>query len=137
LHRSTASGLTKDVVAEDHVVLQEFGSDPAAPRNKVTAVTVTALFSAVTNQIERVVAVRDVVFDQVKTNQTVHATGQEAVYTAANNETRLTGDPVGRTDRYLITGASCLIWQSKSNRFSAFGPFSMSNPNPARPAPKP
>jgi lipopolysaccharide transport protein LptA len=137
LHRSTASGLTKDVVAEDHVVLQEFGTDPAAPHDKLTAAKATAFFSAVTNQVERVVAVRNVVFDQIKTNQNVHATGQEAVYTAANDETRLTGEPVARTERYLITGASSLIWQSKSNRFSAFGPFSMSNPNPARPSPKP
>lgn len=137
LHRSPASGLTKDVVAEDHVVLQEFGTDPAAPHDKLTAAKATAFFSAVTNQIERVVAVRNVVFDQLKANQGVHATGQEAVYTAANDETRLTGEPVARTERYLITGASSLIWHSKSNRFSAYGPFSMSNPNPARPSPKP
>jgi lipopolysaccharide export system protein LptA len=137
MRRSPASGLIKDVVAQDHVVLREFESDPAAPRNQLTAVTVTAFFSAVTNQVERVVAVRNVVFDQIKTNQTVHATGQEAVYTAANDETRLTGQPVARTERYLITDASCLIWQSKSNRFSAFGPFTMSNPNSARPSSKP
>jgi lipopolysaccharide transport protein LptA len=137
LHRSPASGLTKDVVAEDHAVLQEFGTNPAAPHDKLTAAKVTAFFSAVTNQIERVVAVQNVVFDQIKTNQNVHATGQEAVYTAANDETRITGEPVARTERYMITGANCLIWQSKSNHFSAFGPYSMSNPNPAHPPPKP
>jgi len=138
LHRSPANGMTKDIVAQDHVVLQEFGTDPAAPHNKLTAVTVTAWFSAVvTNQMERAVAMRDVVFDQVKTNQTLHATGQQGVYTAENDEVKLTGDPVARTEQYLITDASYLIFYPKTNRFSAFGAFRMSNPALAHLSPKP
>jgi hypothetical protein len=79
----------------------------------------------VTNQLERAVAERDVVIDQVKTNQAIHATGERGVYTAAADEVKLTGAPVARTDRYVISNADYMIWQPKTNRFRAFGPYTI------------
>jgi lipopolysaccharide export system protein LptA len=86
---------------------------------------VKAYFSPVTNQVERVVANRDVVIDQVKTNQVIHATGSDADYKVPADEVKLTGEPVASTDRYLISNADYFIWQPKTNRFRAFGPYSI------------
>jgi lipopolysaccharide export system protein LptA len=122
-HRSLATKLLTDVLAQDHVVLRQFGTNAAEPRDQVTAVTVTAFFSAVTNQIERAVAERDVVMDQVKTNQTIRATGEHAVYTAAADEVKITGAPVATTDQNIISHSDYMIWQPKTNRFQAFGPY--------------
>jgi lipopolysaccharide export system protein LptA len=98
-----------------------------------------AYFSAVTNQLERAVAERNVVIDQVKTNEAIHATGQRAVYTVAADEVKLTGTPVARNDQYVISNSDYMIWRPKTNRFEAFGPYLMSpsNPRPAKPLPKP
>ena len=115
-----------DILAENHVVLRHFGTNAADPRDKLTAEMVTAFFSAiVTNQLERAVAEREVTIDQVKTNQTIHATGERAVYTVAADEVKLTGAPVGRTDKYLLSEADFMIWQPKTNRFRAYGPYTM------------
>jgi lipopolysaccharide export system protein LptA len=87
---------------------------------------VTAYFSAiVTNQLERAVAERDVVIDQIKTNQAIHATAAQGVYTAAADEVKLTGAPVASTERNLIVDADYMIWQPKTNRFRAFGPYTI------------
>jgi lipopolysaccharide export system protein LptA len=124
-HRSPATKLLTDVLAEGHAVLRQFGTNTAEPRNQLTAVTVTAFFSAVTNQIERAVAEHDVVIDQVKTNQTIHATGERAVYTALTDQVKLTGAPVASTDRYVIFNSDYLIWQTKTNRFRAYGQYNI------------
>jgi lipopolysaccharide export system protein LptA len=124
-HRSTATKLMTDVLAEGHVVLRQFGTNAAAPRDQLTAVTAIALFSAVTNQLEKAVAEGDVVIDQVTTNQTIHATGEGAVYTAAADEVKLTGAPVASTPQYVVSNSDYLIWQPKTNRFRAFGPYNI------------
>jgi lipopolysaccharide export system protein LptA len=63
--------------------------------------------------------------DQVKTNGTTHATGERAVYTVAADEVKLTGAPVADTDRYAISNSDYMIWQPKTNRFRAFGPYNI------------
>jgi lipopolysaccharide export system protein LptA len=138
-HRSPATKLTTDILAENQVVLQQFGTNAAEPRDKLTAETATAYFSAVTNQLERAVAERNVTIDQVKTNQAIHATGQRAVYTVAADEVKLTGAPVARNDQYVISNSDYMIWQPKTNRFRAFGPYfvSSSKPKPAKHPAKP
>jgi lipopolysaccharide export system protein LptA len=134
-HRSPDTRLMTDILAENQVVLQQFGTNAAEPRAKLTAETATAYFSAVTNQLERAVAERNVVIDQVKTNQAIHATGERAVYTVAADEVKLTGAPVARNDQYVISNSDYIIWQPKTNRFAAFGPYhvSSSKPKPAKP----
>src|SRR3984957_4300264 len=138
-HRSPASKLWTDFLAEDDVVLKQFGTNAAEPRDQLTAETATAFFSAVTNQLERAVAERHVVIDQVKTNQAIHATGERAVYTAAEDEVKLTGAPVARNDQYVISNSDYMIWQPKTNRFMAFGPYFVSStkPKPTNVPPKP
>jgi lipopolysaccharide export system protein LptA len=139
VHRSLATKLMTDILAENRVVLRQFGTNAAEPRDKLTAETATAYFSAATNQLERAVAERHVVIDQVKTNQAIHATGERAVYTVAADEVKLTGAPVARNDQYVISNSDYMIWQPKTNRFRAFGPYFMSpsKPKPAKPLPKP
>jgi lipopolysaccharide export system protein LptA len=123
-HNNPATKMLTDILAKNHVVLQEFGTNASDPHSQLSAVTATAYFSAVmTNQMERAVAECDVVIDHVKTNQTIHATGQRAAYTVAVDEVKLTGAPTARTDRYLISDSDFMIWQPKTNRFQAFGPY--------------
>jgi lipopolysaccharide export system protein LptA len=138
-HRSTATKLWTDFLAETQVVLRQIGTNATQKRDQLTAETASAFFSAVTNQLERAVAERNVVIDQVKTNQAVHATGQRAVYTVAADEVKLTGAPVARNDQYVISDSDYMIWQPKTNRFEAFGPYFMSpsKPKPAKPVTKP
>jgi hypothetical protein len=138
VNRSLATKLLTDILAEHQVVLQQFGTNAAEPRDKLTAETTIAYFSPVTNQLERAVAERNVVIDQVKTNQAIHATGQRAVYTVAADEVKLTGAPVARNDQYVISNSDYMIWQPKTNLFEAFGPYHVSliKPKSAKPRAK-
>jgi lipopolysaccharide export system protein LptA len=125
-HRSIQTGLMKTIDAHTNVVIEEKGTGPGAPYNKLAADTVTAQFSAVTNQIEQAVAERNVVLDQLKGGHKIHATGRRAVYTAgASDQVELTGTPVAQRDNYVITDSDPLIWRPKSNSFQAFGLYKM------------
>ncbi len=124
-HRSPATGLLKDIAAETNVVLVDFDAGPKAATNQLTAAVVTARFSPVTNRIEVAVAERQVVLDQWKAAQIMHATGDHAVYTAANDRVKLTGAPFARTESYIISDSDYLIWQPKTNRFQAVGRYNI------------
>jgi lipopolysaccharide export system protein LptA len=125
-HRSVQTGLMKSIDAHTNVVIEENGTSPGAPRNRLAADTVTARFSAVTNQIEQAVAVQNVIIDQLKGGHKIHATGRRAVYAAgANDQVTLTGTPLAWRDNYMITGSDPLIWLPKSNSFQAFGLYKM------------
>jgi hypothetical protein len=138
-HRSPITKLWTDFLAETNVVLKQFGTNTAEPRDQLTAEIATAYMSPVTNQLERAVAERHVVIDQVKTNQAIHATGERAVYTVAADEVKLTGAPVARNDQYVISNSDYMIWQPKTNRFMAFGPYFVSSlkPKPTNAPPNP
>jgi lipopolysaccharide export system protein LptA len=124
--RSVQTGLMRSIDAHTNVVIEDKGTGPGAPFNKLTADTVTAQFSSVTNQIEQAEAWPDVVLDQSKGGHKIHATGRRAVYTASvNDRVTLTGAPVARRDNYLITGSEPLVWLPKSNYFQAFGLYKM------------
>jgi lipopolysaccharide export system protein LptA len=120
-HRSPTTLLMKDLEASNHVVITQFGNSTNAPRNKLTAESVTADFFATTNQIEKAVAEHDVILEQTKPFQSIHATAARADYTATNDQVKLTGAPQTITDSYVISDAEYLIWQPKTNRFRAFG----------------
>ena len=120
---SPVTGFMKNVDAITNVVIEEKGSGPGAASNKLSAETVTAQFSAVTNQIERAVAERNVVLDQIKAGKTTHATSSHGVYTTSNDQVLLTGTPLARSDDYLITGSDFMIWKPKTNNFGAFGQY--------------
>ncbi len=134
--RSIQTGLMKTIVAHTNVVIEEKGTSPGAPYNKLTADTVTAQFSAVTNQIEQAVAGPNVILDQLKGGHKIHATSRRAVYTAgANDQVTLTGTPLAWRDNYMITDSDPLIWHPKSNSFQAFGLYKM-DPIKVAPGPK-
>ena len=105
------------------LVLVDFGAGPKAATNQLTAAVVTARFSPVTNRIEEAVAERQVVLDQWKASQIMHATGDHAVYTAANDRATLTGAPFARTQSYLLTDSDLIIWEPKTNRLHALGHY--------------
>jgi lipopolysaccharide export system protein LptA len=124
--RSVQTGLMRSIDAHTEVVIEDRGTGPGAPFNKLTADKVTTQFSSVTNQIEQADAWPNVVLDQRKGGHKIHATGRRAVYTAGvNDRVTLTGAPVARRDNYLITGSDPLIWLPKSNCFQAFGLYKM------------
>jgi lipopolysaccharide export system protein LptA len=130
--RSIQTGLMKTIVAQTNVVLEEKGTSPGAPRNQLAADTVTAQFSAVTNQIQQAVAGPNVVLDQLKDGHRIHATARRAVYTAGDNDqVRLTGAPLAQRDNYMITDADFMIWQPKANKFQAFGRYNIVPVKPA------
>ncbi len=132
-HRSLTTLLVTDLAASKNVVLTESGQTTNSPRNKLTAETVTAKFFANTNQIESAVAEGNVVLEQIKLAQTIHATSARADYTAVNDRVKLSGGPLATTDKFVITDADYLIWQPKTNRFGAFGLYKIV-PVPVKPA---
>jgi lipopolysaccharide export system protein LptA len=136
-YRSIQTGLMKTIDAYTNVVLEEKGTQSGAPTNKLSADTVTALFSAVTNQIEQAIARQNVVIDQFKAGHITHATARRADYTAGTNDlVKLTGDPVAQNDKHRIINSDFLIWQPKANKFQASGLYKIVPINPA-PAQKP
>ena len=121
--RSPATGLMKDLLAETDVVLVQFGTGTNSATNQLTAPLVRARFSPVTNRIEQAEGEGGVVIDQRKAAQTLHATGERAVYTEAAGLMRLTGTPRARTESYIISNASFLNWRPKTNLFEAGGRY--------------
>jgi lipopolysaccharide export system protein LptA len=132
--RSPRTGLWRSVVAEEDVEIKLTGSGAPAVDDTLTAAMVTAYFSAVTNQVENAVASGDVVFDQDKVGQKIHATGERAVYDLDPVERIvLTGHPVAQKDKILISNADRLIWDVKSGGLSGAGLYHIiSNGNPNR-----
>jgi lipopolysaccharide transport protein LptA len=124
-HRSPVTLRMKDLEAASHVVITQIGPSTNAVTNRLRAEIVTADFFAATNQIEKAVAQHDVILEQFKHTQGVHATAARADYTAANDQVKLTGAPLATTDRFVISGADYLIWQTRTNRFRAFGWYSV------------
>lgn len=125
-YRSLQTSLMQHVDAFTNVIIEEYGIGLAAPSNKLAADTVIAYFSPATNQIEHAVALRHVVFDQFKAGQTTHATSDRADYTTgANDIVKLTGRPLAHNDKYNITDADFMVWLPKSNKFQAFGQYTI------------
>lgn len=122
-YRSIRTGFMKTIEAYTNVVIEENGNRPGAPHNRLMADTVTAQFSAVTNQIEQAVAEQNVALDQRKAGHVTRATSEHAVYTAAADQVKLTGTPLAHTESYDITQADFMIWQPKANTFQAVGPY--------------
>jgi lipopolysaccharide export system protein LptA len=129
-HCWPATNLLKDLLAETNVVLADFGAGAKSATNQLTATTVTAQFSAVTNHLESAVAESNVVLDQWKAAQFMHATGERAVYTAANDHATITGTPCARTQSYIITDSDFLVLEPKTNRFQAFGHYTITPVKP-------
>ncbi len=129
---SSMTGWLKTIDAYTNVVIEEKGTGLGATGNKLSADTVTAKFSAVTNQIEQAVAERNVVLDQVKAGRITHATSEHAVYAAGtNDQVKLTGTPLAHTDSYLITNSDYMVWQPKANTFQAVGLYKIVPIKPA------
>jgi len=121
--RNVKTGWMKSLDAHSNVVIREIGLKSVPRTNQLTAETVAATFSTVTNQIEKALAVDNVVLFQSKGLQTNSANSDRAVYTAANDQVKLTGHPIAHSGNYLITHADYLIWLPKTNQYQAFGVY--------------
>ena len=122
--RSAATGLWQSLVGEEDAVLESFGSGGAAVSNRLAAATVTAHFSALTNQLENAVAAGGVDFTQTAPGKHLHATGDRAVYMAAPEEqVELTGHPWAQTDQITILDADRLQYDLKSGAPGVFGRY--------------
>jgi lipopolysaccharide export system protein LptA len=125
-YRSITTGFMRMIIARTNVVMEENGTGRGAPRNTLTADTITAQFSAVTNQIEEAIAEPNVVLDQFKGGHNIHATGRRAVYTTGtDDQVKLTGTPLARRDNYMLTNADFIIWHPKSSSIRAYGMYQM------------
>ena len=131
------------MVARENVVLESSGGGPAAADNRLTALTVTAHFSPVTNLLENAVAAGAVDFTQTAPGKSLHATGGQAVYTAGpDGQVELTGHPWAQTDKLTILNADRLKYDVKSGAVDAFGLYHIAprrvatnGAQPARPPP--
>jgi lipopolysaccharide export system protein LptA len=94
---------------------------------RMTAETATAFFSSVTNQLERLVAQKDVLFIQGD----LSAHGAKAVYTQTNALLELTGQPTASLPEGEITEADRLIWDRVHSRFLGKGKFKSNWKRPA------
>jgi len=142
-HRSPATGFWQSIVAEEDAVLESFGSGSAAVSNRLTAATVTAHFSSITNQLENAVAEGAVDFTQTAPGKHIHAAGDRAVYAVAPVEqVELTGHPWAQTDRQTVLNADRLKYEVKSGAVDSFGRYHIApkrratnGPPPAQPSP--
>jgi lipopolysaccharide export system protein LptA len=122
--RSAATGLWQSIVAEMDAVLESYGAGSAAVSNRLTAATVTAHFSSVTNQLENAVAEGAVDFTQTAPGKHLHATGDRAVYaTGPEEQVELTGHPWAETDQITILQADRLKYGLKSGAVDWSGPY--------------
>ncbi len=123
-HNDTVAKMLTDIVAHDHVILRQLGTNAGVPTNQVASDLATAYFSQVmTNQVERAVAEHHVVIDSFRTNQTLHATGEKADYAVPLEEAKLTGHPLANDGQHFISDALYLTWLPKAGRFRAFGTY--------------
>jgi lipopolysaccharide export system protein LptA len=115
-------GRLRIAVAEQTVNAEQEENRIGKPRPILSSLTsdkVTAYFSTVTNQVERIVAEKEVVFAQ--DSRTAH--GTQAVYTQATGLIELTGQPTAVMPEGRILKAECLIWDQVHQRFMGRGKF--------------
>ncbi len=136
-HRNIDTGFMENIVAQDNVVIEEFGGPKKPGLDTLHADQVTAYFSPVTNRIQSAVADQNVEMDQRKNGKTLHATSDHAVYLAGTNaQVTLTGDPAAQTDKYLVSDANTLLWWPATNIFRAVGGYKITPVASANPKPK-
>jgi lipopolysaccharide export system protein LptA len=120
------------------------GAVGAVVSNHLTAATVNAHFSAVTNHVESAVAEGKVVFAQIAPGKTLHAIGSKAVYSALPEEqVELTGHPWAQTDKLTIVDADRLTYELQSNAVDTSGKYhiiltktnAVGAPSPGHPSP--
>ena len=110
------NGGVRRAVAATNVVIHKTELSPGAAKPKfswLSAETTTADFFTRTNQVEKMVAEKNVFMRQDDRS----ASGDLAVYTATNNQVELTGNPKAEMPQMKIPSAQLIIWDRTHNRF--------------------
>jgi lipopolysaccharide export system protein LptA len=118
----TPEGRLKLLVAEQDVNAEQEENRADRPdplRSTLRSEKATAIFSEVTNRVEKIVAETNVVFTEDKRI----ARGAQAVYQEATGLLELTGAPTAVMPEGRITQAQALIWDRVHQRFIGKGPF--------------
>ena len=117
----SSNGQTESFIADQKVVAKQ--DELRAGTNDIhtllKADVLTGYFFAQTNQVERMVAERNVFLEQGERS----AQGVKAVYTATNNLVELSGEPTAKLPEGRITEAESLIWDRANEKLSARGRF--------------
>jgi hypothetical protein len=124
LNRSIKTGFFESIHAERKVVGEQIERAILGETVKrISAEVVDARFSPTTNQIETVVAQRNVLAEKIEhgtgMNKTVQASGDKAVYRAREESVELTGTPTARTETMLFSDALVMLWNTKTGKISA------------------
>ncbi len=122
----STNGQAESFVAEQDVVAEQNEVRPGTNdiHTKLNAEIVTGYVFAHTNQVERMVAERNVFIEQGDRS----AQGDKAVFTATNNVVELTGRPTAKIPEGQITKAEALIWDRANEKLSARGSKLVLNP---------
>ena len=115
----STNGQAESFVAEEKVVAKQDEVRPGTNdiHTTLTADVVTGYFFAQTNQVEKMIAERNVFVEQGERS----AKGAKAVYTATNNLVELTGQPTANLPEGQITEVEALIWDRANEKLSARG----------------
>ncbi|MEO5803207.1 MAG: LptA/OstA family protein [Verrucomicrobiota bacterium] len=122
VNRSAKTGLLESIHAETKVVGEQIERAALGEVVKrISADVVDAKFSPTTNQIETVVAERNVLIEKIEPNKSGQASGEKAVYrmSAGQEVVELTGHPSARTETMLFSDALVMLWNLKSGKISA------------------
>lgn len=114
------NGMVREVWAEGQVVAQQHERRPGQPaplHTKLEADSVQVEFDSRTNEVQSLVAQRNVVL----TREPRRAQGDKAVYTRSTQLLVLTGHPTAEVSEARITKTDALVWDHVLNRLSARG----------------
>ncbi len=116
---TNGQGQVESFVAEQDVVAEQVEVRPGTNdiHTKLTSEIVTGYVFAHTNQIQRMVAERNVSIEQGNRS----AQGDKAVYTATNKVVELTGNPKAQLPEGRISKAEALIWDRANEKLAARG----------------
>jgi len=117
------NGQVESFVAERQVVAEQDEVRPGTNdiHTRFSSEILTGYFFVHTNQVERMVAERNVYIEQGDRS----AQGDKAVYTATNNAVELTGSPTAKIPEGQITEAKALIWDRNNERLSWRAPYKL------------
>ncbi|MBI3850667.1 MAG: hypothetical protein HY298_10410 [Verrucomicrobia bacterium] len=115
----STNGQAESFLAEEKVVAVQDEVRPGTNDVHTTlrAEVVTGYFFATTNQLEKMIAERNVYLEQGERS----AKGAQAVYTATNNLVELTGEPTATLPGSRISKADSLIWDRADGKLTARG----------------
>jgi hypothetical protein len=127
LDRSPTTGLLKKIRAENKVVGEQIQAGKTGKTiERIFSDLMDVQFAPTTNQVEKITAHKNVFAEKIQdfggTNKISSASGDHAVYNAANQSVELTETPRAISENILISNAVTLRWNLATGKFDARGP---------------